>query len=76
MKKRFEQFNWFISQIKSGKTAIILSPDYVVINWETWRNLQKETAKREILFYDEASDITDEVWDILHKRLTSPTRLK
>ena len=35
--KRFSQFNWFISQIENGKTAIIFSPDFVVVDWETWK---------------------------------------
>jgi uncharacterized protein (UPF0218 family) len=69
MKKRFEQFNFYISQIKAGKTAIIVSPDYVVIDWKTWRGMQRKEKERQIVFYDEASEITDEVWNILEKRL-------
>ena len=28
--KQFQQYCWFISQIKRGKTAVILSPNFVV----------------------------------------------
>ena len=69
MNKRFEQFNFYISQIKAGKTAIIVSPDYVVIDWKTWRGMQRKEKERQIVFYDEASEVTDDVWDILEKRL-------
>ena len=77
MKKTFEQFNWFITQIKSGKTAIILSSNYVVMDWKTWLNFQKQEPKKEMMFVDEAGDeageITEEMWDIINKRLTPLT---
>src|SRR3990167_7501235 len=34
--KRFHKYLWFISQVKSGKTAVVLSPNFVVIDWKTW----------------------------------------
>ena len=66
--KRFSQFNWFISQVKAGKKVIILAPDYVVVDWKTWENLNKKQEKP-IMFFDEAGEITEEMWKLLEKRL-------
>jgi TRAP-type C4-dicarboxylate transport system substrate-binding protein len=70
-RKRYSQYLWFISQIKSGKTAIILSPNFVVIDWETWKKLNKEKEKEYAIFYDEAGEISEEMWRLIEKRLKS-----
>jgi len=67
--KRFQQYCWFISQIKSGKTAIIMSPDFVVVDWKTWQRLNKKAEEKQEMFFDEAGEVSDEVWELLEKRL-------
>ena len=70
--KRFQQYCWFISQIKIGKTAIIFSPDFVVVDWKTWEKLNEKAEKKQEMFFDEASEVSDEVWKSLEKRLNNP----
>ena len=76
-RKRFQQYCWFISQVKSGKTAIILSSDFVVVNWKTWQRLndkvEKKQEKKQEIFFDEASEMSDEIWKLLEKRLNKIT---
>ena len=67
--KRFQQYLWFISQIKSGKTAVILSSDFVVIDWKTWQMLNEKAEKKQAMFFDEAGEVSNEVWELLRKRL-------
>ena len=73
--KRFHQYCWFISQIKSGKTAIIMSPDFVVVDWETWQRLNKKAEEKQEMFFDEAGEVSDEIWKLLEKRLNANSPL-
>ena len=71
----FNIFQGFIQTIKQGKTAIILSMDYVVIDRKSYESLLPEPAKREIVynempeFEDECSYVTREEFERVMKKL-------
>jgi len=67
--KRYQQYCWFLSMVKNGRTAVILSPDFVVVDWKTWRELNKKSEQKREMFFDEAGEISDEVWKLLEKKV-------
>jgi TRAP-type C4-dicarboxylate transport system substrate-binding protein len=74
--KNFQQYLWFLDQIRNGKTAIILSPEFVVVDWKSWRRLNKTANKKQIMFFDEADEVSDEMWKLLEKRIRKTNQLK
>jgi hypothetical protein len=52
--KRFAEFCFFISQVRAGKTYIWFHPDWVMMDWESYRKLQGDGQVIKGVVYDEA----------------------
>lgn len=55
--KKWLQFCDFLTQTKKGKTYIWFHPDWVMMDWKTYRKLQGEGRKITNVIYDEFSNI-------------------
>ena len=55
---QFKNFCEFIYQVKNGKKALILGPDYVVMSTNYYNELKKEVLERPLkkVWFDESGD--------------------
>ena len=65
--KRWLEFNLFLQNIKKGKTFIWFHPDWIMMDWKSYRRLQDNGRKISGVVYDEVGKIPDELFNLLHK---------